>query len=158
MIAAVGSVLLTPWNLYNNPEVIHYTLETLGAFIGPLFGVLIADFYLVKQAADRHRRPVHHVEDRNYWYTERLQPRAVVATIIGAAIRAMFPVLFGGMVGYGTARPVQLVHRLRAELRHLLDPDAQLAGTRVGSRREGSGHDRSRRSAPRGELIATGLL
>jgi len=36
MIAAVGSVLLTPWNLYGNPEVIHYTLETLGAFIGPL--------------------------------------------------------------------------------------------------------------------------
>ncbi len=46
MIAAVGSVLITPWNLYNNPEVIHYTLETLGAFIGPLFGVLIADYYL----------------------------------------------------------------------------------------------------------------
>jgi cytosine/uracil/thiamine/allantoin permease len=36
MIAAVGSVLITPWNLYNNPEVVHYTLETLGAFIGPL--------------------------------------------------------------------------------------------------------------------------
>ena len=42
MIAAVGSVLLTPWNLYNSPETIHYTLDTLGAFIGPLFGVLIA--------------------------------------------------------------------------------------------------------------------
>ena len=50
MIAAVGSVLITPWNLYNNPETIHYTLDTLGAFIGPLFGVLIADYYLVKQA------------------------------------------------------------------------------------------------------------
>ena len=49
MIAAVGSVLITPWNLYNNPEVIHYTLETLGAFIGPLFGVLIADYYLVRR-------------------------------------------------------------------------------------------------------------
>ena len=47
MIAAVGSVLITPWNLYNNPETIHYTLDTLGAFIGPLFGVLIADYYLV---------------------------------------------------------------------------------------------------------------
>ncbi|GAB3904098.1 NCS1 family nucleobase:cation symporter-1 [Kibdelosporangium lantanae] len=47
MIAAVGSVLITPWNLYNNPEVIHYTLEILGAFIGPLFGVLICGYYLV---------------------------------------------------------------------------------------------------------------
>jgi nucleobase:cation symporter-1, NCS1 family len=42
MMAAVGSVLITPWNLYNNPEVIHYTLETLG----PLFGVLIGHYYL----------------------------------------------------------------------------------------------------------------
>ncbi len=49
MIAAVGSVLLTPWNLYNNPETIHYTLDTLGAFIGPLFGVLIAHYYVVHQ-------------------------------------------------------------------------------------------------------------
>ena len=49
MIAAVGSVLLTPWNLYSSPEVIHYTLDTLGAFIGPLYGVLIADYYLVKK-------------------------------------------------------------------------------------------------------------
>ena len=48
MIAAVGSVLITPWNLYNSPETIHYTLDTLGAFIGPLFGVLIADYYLVQ--------------------------------------------------------------------------------------------------------------
>jgi NCS1 family nucleobase:cation symporter-1 len=44
MIAAIGSVLITPWNLYSNPEVIHHTLETLGAFIRPLFGVLIADY------------------------------------------------------------------------------------------------------------------
>jgi NCS1 family nucleobase:cation symporter-1 len=38
MIAAVGSVLITPWNLYSSPDVIHYTLDTLGAFIGPLYG------------------------------------------------------------------------------------------------------------------------
>ncbi|MEK5750339.1 cytosine permease, partial [Acinetobacter nosocomialis] len=49
MIAAVGSILLTPWNLFNSPELIHYTLDVLGAFIGPLFGILIADFYLIKR-------------------------------------------------------------------------------------------------------------
>ncbi len=59
MIAAVGSVLITPWNLYSSPDVIHYTLDTLGAFIGPLYGVLIADYYLVKKQQCRRRRPVH---------------------------------------------------------------------------------------------------
>ena len=99
MIAAVGSVLITPWNLYNNPEVIHYTLETLGAFIGPLFGVLLADYYVV------HKQEVV-IDDLftmdktgNYWYTKGYNPAAVIATVI-AAIVAMLPVLLGGYV-YG---------------------------------------------------------
>ena len=60
MIAAVGSVLLTPWNWYGNADAIHYTLGVLGALIGPLFGILIAGYYLDRQAADRGRRHVHH--------------------------------------------------------------------------------------------------
>ena len=49
MIAAVGSVLLTPWNWYDNAHAIDYTLGLLGALIGPLFGVLIAGYYLVSK-------------------------------------------------------------------------------------------------------------
>ena len=49
MLAAVASIFITPWNLFNNPAVIHYTLDVLGSFIGPLYGVLIVDFYLVKR-------------------------------------------------------------------------------------------------------------
>jgi NCS1 family nucleobase:cation symporter-1 len=96
MIAAVGSLLITPWNLYDNPEVIHYTLETLGAFIGPLFGVLIADYYLV-------RRQVIHVGDLfsmsptgTYWYRRGFNPRAIIATVVGAAV-AVTPVLAPGL-------------------------------------------------------------
>ncbi|WP_028922334.1 NCS1 family nucleobase:cation symporter-1 [Pseudonocardia acaciae] len=93
MIAAVGSVLITPWNLYNSPSVIHYTLETLGAFIGPLFGVLIADYYLV-----RKRRVV--TDDLftmspggRYWYRRGYHPAAIVATVVAAAA-ALVPVLW----------------------------------------------------------------
>jgi NCS1 family nucleobase:cation symporter-1 len=102
MIAAVGSVLITPWNLYNSPEVIHYTLETLGAFIGPLFGVLIADFYLV-------RKQYVVVDDLftmsprgRYWYTKGFNPPAIVATAIGA-ILAVIPVLWSDGPGMKTA-------------------------------------------------------
>ena len=52
MIAAVGSVLLTPWNWYDNDEAIRYTLGVLGSLIGPLFGILIAGYYLAGEAAD----------------------------------------------------------------------------------------------------------
>jgi NCS1 family nucleobase:cation symporter-1 len=97
MIAAVGSVLLTPWNLYGNPEVIHYTLETLGAFIGPLFGVLIADFYLVRKQKIVVDDLFTMSKTANYWYKGGYNPVAVVSTLVGA-ILAMLPVLLGGMV------------------------------------------------------------
>mmetsp|Transcript_74639 Transcript_74639/g.194079 ORF Transcript_74639/g.194079 Transcript_74639/m.194079 type:complete len:530 (+) Transcript_74639:74-1663(+) len=48
-IAAVGSVLCVPWKLYNNPEIIHYTLGALGSFIGPLMGIQIAEYYVVRK-------------------------------------------------------------------------------------------------------------
>src|SRR3954452_1226875 len=94
MIAAVGSVLITPWNLYNSPETIHYTLDTLGAFIGPLYGVLIADYYLVK------RRQVNvdalYTLDPNgkYHYKKGYNPVAVVVTAF-SAIAGMVVVFFG---------------------------------------------------------------
>ncbi len=85
MIAAVGSVLITPWNLYKNPDTIHYTLDTLGAFIGPLFGVLICHYYLI------HRQKVA-VDDLFtmdesgvYHYTRGFNPAAVWATVIAGA-------------------------------------------------------------------------
>ena len=86
MIAAVGSVLITPWNLYKNPDTIHYTLDTLGAFIGPLFGVLICHYYLV------HRQKVA-VDDLFtmdesgvYHYRKGFNPAAVWATVIAGAV------------------------------------------------------------------------
>jgi nucleobase:cation symporter-1, NCS1 family len=102
MIAAVGSVLITPWNLYNNPEVIHYTLETLGAFIGPLFGVLICHYYLIhKQRLDIDAMFTLS-EDGSYWYRRGYNPAAVIATAV-AAVVAMVPVLAGGVPGMHTA-------------------------------------------------------
>ena len=97
MIAAVGSVLLTPWNLYSNPEVIHYTLETLGAFIGPLFGVLICDYYLVRKQKIVVDDLFRMTETGNYWYRKGYNPAAVAATIVGALL-AVIPVLLGGYV------------------------------------------------------------
>ena len=99
MIAAVGSVLITPWNLYNNPEVIHYTLETLGAFIGPLFGVLLADFYLIRKQKVVVDDLFTMEESGKYWYTKGYNKCAVIATVVGAVL-AMLPVLLGGSV-YG---------------------------------------------------------
>ena len=86
MIAAVGSVLLTPWNLFQSPELIHYTLDVLGAFIGPLFGILLADFYLIK----RSRVSVDDLFDATpqgrYWYRGGFNPKAIAALLPSVGI------------------------------------------------------------------------
>jgi NCS1 family nucleobase:cation symporter-1 len=95
MIAAVGSVLITPWNLYNNPDAIKYTLETLGAAIGPLFGVLIADYYLIRKQRINVDDLYTMDEKGTYFFKNGWNPPAVVATVVGAAV-AMVPVLVPG--------------------------------------------------------------
>lgn len=102
IIAAVGSVLITPWNLYNNPEVIHYTLEVLGAFIGPLFGVLIADYYLVRKQRVAVDDLFTMSSGGRYWYRGGYNPAAVIATVIGALV-AVVPVLAKDVTGMYTA-------------------------------------------------------
>ncbi len=99
MIAAVGSVLITPWNLYNNPTTIHYTLDILGCFIGPLYGVLIADYYLIKK-----QRVV--VDDLytldpqgRYHYTRGYNPVAIGATALGAIVGVLIVFVLPASVG-----------------------------------------------------------
>ena len=88
MIAAVGSVILTPWNWYNSSEGILYTLGILGGLIGPLFGVLIAGYYLVsRQKVWVDDMFVMNTTGR-YWFRNGYNPNAVAATVIGGCRRS----------------------------------------------------------------------
>ncbi|WP_082712387.1 NCS1 family nucleobase:cation symporter-1 [Vibrio tritonius] len=109
MIAAVGSVLLTPWNLFNNPEVIHYTVDVLGALIGPLYGIIIVDYYLIKKGKIDVASLYTEAKEGLYWYQNGINMKSVYA-LIGAglvAIVATFfvPVLanYALFIGGGTA-------------------------------------------------------
>jgi len=86
MIAAVGSVLLTPWNWYANDDAIHYTLGVLGALIGPLFGVLIADYFLIRKEHIVVDDLFSMSETGRYWYKSGYNPDAVAATAIAGAV------------------------------------------------------------------------
>ncbi|MGI4856471.1 MAG: NCS1 family nucleobase:cation symporter-1 [Janthinobacterium lividum] len=86
LIAAVISVFLTPWNLFNNPAVIHYTLDILGAFIGPIYGVLIVDYYVIKRREVVLADLYSQARDGRYWYRAGVNPRAIAALAIGAIL------------------------------------------------------------------------
>ncbi|WP_327584175.1 NCS1 family nucleobase:cation symporter-1 [Nonomuraea sp. NBC_00507] len=97
MIAAVGSVLLTPWNWYSNPDAIHYTLGLLGALIGPLFGILIAGYYVCA----RQRVSVDELftmdQAGRYWFSKGYNPNAIWATV-AAGVPAIASVLVPKML------------------------------------------------------------
>jgi NCS1 family nucleobase:cation symporter-1 len=97
MIAAVGSVLLTPWNWYSNPDAIHYTLGLLGALIGPLFGILIAGYYVCA----RQRVVVDDMftmdQNGRYWFSRGYNPNAIWATV-AAGVPAIASVLVPKML------------------------------------------------------------
>lgn len=48
-IAAIGSVLILPWLLFNSPQTMSFTIGILSTFIAPLFGILVADFYHINK-------------------------------------------------------------------------------------------------------------
>lgn len=86
MIAALGSVFLTPWNLYNSPDTIHYTLDTLAAFIGPVFGVLIAYFSII----NRGQLDIPALFDSSpsgaYHYRNGFNVNSVIAVCVAAVV------------------------------------------------------------------------
>jgi NCS1 family nucleobase:cation symporter-1 len=86
MIAAVGSVLVTPWNWYNNSDAIFWTLGILGALIGPLFGILIADYYAIRRQTINVDELFTMSESGEYWYSKGYNPAAVKAVILSGVI------------------------------------------------------------------------
>jgi nucleobase:cation symporter-1, NCS1 family len=108
MIAAVGSVLLTPWNWYNSSEGILYTLGILGGLIGPLFGVLIAGYYLVSKQKVWVDDMFVMTTTGRYWFRNGYNPNAVAATIIGG-LPAIAMVLAAG-VFFGDSENMLLSH------------------------------------------------
>ncbi len=50
LVSAVVGLVIPPWNLYNSPVVVNYFLGGLGALLGPLFGVIMADYWLLRKS------------------------------------------------------------------------------------------------------------
>ncbi len=85
-IAAFGSVLLTPWNLFNNPEVIHYTVDVLAAMIGPLYGIIIVDYYIIKKGHIDVPSLYTESEQGLYWYCNGVNMKSVYALLFASVI------------------------------------------------------------------------
>lgn len=101
LTATIGFIIL-PWNLYNSPAVIVYFLGGLGALLGPIFGVIIVDYWVVRRG--RINVPDLYTESSSgeYSYTRGTNLRAVAAgtpAAVVALVIALVPA-FDGIAGF----------------------------------------------------------
>ncbi len=93
IISAVLAVAVLPWNLYNSPTAVNYFLGGLGALLGPLFGVIMVDYWLIRRG--KVNVPDLYSDDPagEYAYRHGLNARAVLAFVPAAAISAVLALL-----------------------------------------------------------------
>jgi NCS1 family nucleobase:cation symporter-1 len=84
MISAVAALCVLPWKLYSSPTVVNYFLGGLGAFLGPLFGIMIVDYYLIRRGQVDVAQLF--VDGGSY---PRVNPRALVTFFPTAALAAV---------------------------------------------------------------------
>lgn len=89
LITAVLSLLVTPWNIYSSPVAVNYFLGGLAAFLGPLFGIIIVDYYLLRQRTVDVEGLYRAGEASPYWYRNGLNPRALGAFVASASVSAV---------------------------------------------------------------------
>lgn len=103
MIAAVGSVFLLPWNWYSNPTAIHYSLGVLAALIGPLFGILIAGYYIAARQRIKTDEMFTMSDKGAYWYRKDYNPNGIKALLwagIPTIAIAILPKMIADLGGF----------------------------------------------------------
>jgi NCS1 family nucleobase:cation symporter-1 len=132
LITAVAALLVTPWNIYNSPVAINYFLGGLGAFLGPLFGIIFVDYYLVRHGRVDVDALYREGPSSPYWYQRGVNRKAVLVFAVSAvvaAVVALFPVFktlspFSWFVGAGLSAVLYYVVARR---------DPSLSGTTSSS-------------------------
>ncbi|MGA7203288.1 MAG: NCS1 family nucleobase:cation symporter-1 [Specibacter sp.] len=117
LISATLGLVILPWNLYNNPVVIVYFLGGLGALLGPLFGVIMADYWLLRRGQVNVPHLYTTDEAASYHYKRGVNPRAIAALIpagVVALIIAFVPGLkelssFSWFFGAGIGAVVYMI-------------------------------------------------
>jgi NCS1 family nucleobase:cation symporter-1 len=111
LITAILAVMVMPWYIFNSPVAINYFLGGLGALLGPIFGIIVADYYLIKRGRIQVHALFREGATGPYWYQRGWNPDALYAfapASIIALIIALVPWFgdiapFSWFVGAGIA-------------------------------------------------------
>lgn len=86
IITALVSIIVTPWNYFNNPVVVGYFLGSLGALLGPFFGILVVDYYLVRKQKFSIKHMYLPTPESIYYFNKGVSHYALYALIPAAVV------------------------------------------------------------------------
>jgi len=86
LITAIASIVVTPWNYFNNPIIVGYFLGSLGALLGPFFGILVVDYYLIRRQKFSIRDMYLPTPESIYYYNKGVSRYALFALIPSAIV------------------------------------------------------------------------
>jgi NCS1 family nucleobase:cation symporter-1 len=98
LITAVLALLVMPWKLYANPIAVNYFIGGVGGLMGPLLGIMLVDYYLVRRGVvDIHALYTENPEGP-YFYNNGFSRRSLICLLVSgvAALSvAYLPALSG---------------------------------------------------------------
>jgi len=111
IITAFLALATVPWKLYSSPQAIAYFLGGLGALLGPFFGIMAVDFFLIRRQRVKLRDMYTPTPQSDYYYTKGVNPWAIAAFVPAAAVSLTFSLVpafsrvapFGWFIGCALA-------------------------------------------------------
>ncbi|MFA4082127.1 NCS1 family nucleobase:cation symporter-1 [Mycobacteroides salmoniphilum] len=85
IITAVLSVVVLPWNIWGNEAAIVYFLGGVGALMGPVFGILVVDYYLLRRQRTNTADLYSESTEGAYYYIRGFNPAALIALAVSGA-------------------------------------------------------------------------
>lgn len=132
LVTAIIGLVILPWNLYNSPLVINYFLGGLGAILGPFFGLIMIDYWLIRRQRLNIPDLYSEATDGTYHYRNGFNPRAFYALVPAALISlavALVPVFhsvsdFSWIIGAIIAALLHLVFVPKNQIYQHVDGEA----------------------------------
>jgi NCS1 family nucleobase:cation symporter-1 len=83
MIILFGLIVGSFWlSIFSQSNTI-FIIDNIAAFFGPIFGVMVADFYYVKKQKINHKELFYPTENTEYIYSSGWNYKAIYSLIIG---------------------------------------------------------------------------
>lgn len=86
LITAILAIVVTPWNLYSNPIVVNEFIGGVGALMGPILGIVMIDYYLVRRAQIDADSLFSDAPDGRYYYRRGTNLNSVIALAASGVI------------------------------------------------------------------------